>query len=128
MNKISKKVSPVLIALFVTAPAFTADLDSLFGQWGTEQQCLQALITPKGTKRAAPFNIQADWLGHGDVWCRLNWLTTDPDQVAMAHALCGEDNVQGYRINFILKGSELTLVWNLQLRNGPLMRCTSEQG
>jgi len=125
MNKPLKKARLALIGLFLTTPAIAEDLQSLYGQWGTEKQCARALITPKGTKKAAPFDIQSDWLGHGDVWCRINWLSTDPTRVVMAHALCGEDNVQGYRINFILDGSELTLVWNLQLRNGPLMRCSA---
>ncbi len=73
-----------------------------------------------------PFDIRPDWISHGDIWCRLNWmnvgLTTDGVQ-AQTHAICGEDDARDYRIRFNLKGSELTLTWNLWHVNGPLTLC-----
>jgi len=102
--------------------------DALHGLWGNEAQCSRALITPKGTKRASPFDIRADWLGHGDVWCRLIWSSVVPSQqgmVAIAKGLCGEDAVRDYQIRFNLVADELTIIWNMQHRNGPLYRCES---
>ncbi len=120
------KVSVVLI-LFTTA-AFAVDRESLYGEWGTEQQCHRELITPKGTKHAAPFTIGPDWFAHGEVWCRLIWsnvtLTTD-GLFAMASSLCGEDAVRDYQVDFKLTGNVLTLIWNQEYKNGPLMRCTA---
>ena len=99
----------------------------MHGKWGTEAQCEEKLIIPEGTKRASPFIIQKDWLGHGDVWCRLNWLSaTDSDEstVATARALCGEDSVIDYRIKFELTGDMLSIGWGIGSgSNGPLMRC-----
>ncbi len=116
----------LLSALAFAADAFAADQGPLYGKWGTQTQCAGELLTPGGTKRATPFEIGKDWLGHGDVWCRLFWSTAAPTSdglFAAARALCGEDAVVDYRINFNLDGSELTLIWNMQFENGPLMRC-----
>ena len=118
----------VSIALSLAiAPAFAVDRNKLYGEWGTEQQCQRALITPKGTKRAAPFDIGSDWFGHDDVWCRLIWSTvlqTPDGLVAMAKALCGEDSVRDYQAKFELTNDALSVTWNLLYKNGPLMRCT----
>lgn len=112
--------------LFLTSIAFSADLPLIFGEWGTKAQCARKLIIPEGTKRAAPFVIQSDWLGHGDVWCRLKWSGdgSGPDKnFALALAICGEDDARDYQIRFNLSGDELTITWNLWHVNGPLMRC-----
>ena len=129
MNKfIEKNMRSLFVLTIFTMPAFAADRSLLYGKWGTEAQCNGALITPQGTKRAAPFDIRPDWLKHGDVWCYLNWGTVAPTSgggiFTVAQAQCGEDAVRGYNIKFRLDESELTLVWNLWIKNGPLMRCT----
>ena len=111
---------------FLCSSVSAADPDLFYDVWGTEQQCSRQLLTPKGTKRAAPFDIRSEWLGHGDVWCHLSWGTVAPADdglFAIAHALCGEDTARSYDIKFRLRDDQLTLVWNLWLRNGPLMRC-----
>ena len=98
----------------------------IFGKWGTDKQCARELITAKGTKRAAPFEISTDWLGHGDVWCRLKWgtpTTTSDSLFTHAHALCGEDAVRAYLLKFYLTKSELTFTWNDSYKTGPIMRC-----
>jgi len=105
---------------------FSAEVQPLFGQWGTEAQCARTLISPKGTKKFAPFDIRQDWLGHGDIWCRLDWSTTRSSSAglyAVAHGRCGEDTVREYQISFELSESELTLRWNQDFENGPLRRC-----
>lgn len=111
---------------FLASTAYATDLTLLFGEWGTKAQCTRTLVIPKGTKRAAPFNIQPDWLGHGDVWCRLKWSSdgSGVDNIyALAHAICGEDDTRDYQIRFNLSGDELTITWNLWHVNGPLTRC-----
>ena len=119
--------------LFISSDS-NAEAESLFGKWGTEAQCEEKLIIPKGTKRASPFSIQQDWLGHGDVWCRLIWLSvqSSPNKtVGFANALCGEDNVRDYRIKFQLTAEKLSISWGIgSVTNGPLSRCElgSEQG
>jgi len=119
-------ISTSLVLNSFTPPAFASDQELFYGKWGTEAQCSEALITEKGTKRATPFEIRPDWLGHGDVWCRLSWVFLDssPDGTfAVTKALCGEDSVSDYQIEFDLSGNELILVWDGQLKNGPLKRC-----
>lgn len=114
------------LALLFTSAVGAADLDSLYGEWGTEMQCSRTLITPRGTRHASPFVIKRDWLQHGEVWCRLNWITegtTTDGYYAMASALCGEDGVRSFRLSFKLSGDLLTLSWNPRLINGPLRRC-----
>ena len=104
------------------------DRGDLYGEWGTKSQCARTLITPKGTKFAAPFDIKPDWLGHGEVWCRLIWSTeetTEDGLFAVARAICGEDAARDYTINFRLRGDKLTLKWSFQFTNGPLMRCNA---
>jgi len=115
-----------LVSIFIAQPAFTSDQESFYGKWGTEAQCSAELITENGTKRAAPFEVRPDWLGHGDVWCRLNWVylgSTPGGIFALTKALCGEDSTRDYQIKFELNGDELTLVWDTLFKNGPLMRC-----
>jgi len=113
------------LCLFASS-AFSSDVEPLFGQWGNEAQCSRALITLKGTKHFAPFDIRPDWLGHGDVWCRLTWSASGSSPAgvyARAFALCGEDSIRDYQINFELSEGELTLRWNQDFKNGPLRRC-----
>jgi len=127
----SKCVRQIITALVVlssfTHPALALDREPIYGKWGTEAQCSGALIIEKGTKHANPFDIRADWLERGDVWCRLDWVFSDstPGGIfAIAKALCGEDSAREYQINFNLNGDELILVWDEQFENGPLKRCT----
>jgi len=111
-------------------PAFASDRTSLYGEWGSETQCTRSLITPKGTKLAAPYDIRPDWLGHGDVWCRLNWgseSSTADGLFAVARAICGEDTVRSYTIDFRLSGDKLILTWDRWHKAGPLERCDTTQ-
>ena len=119
------KLASIALVLFI-APAHANDKEPLYGKWGTEAQCAGELITPKGTKRASPFDFQSQWLRNGEVWCRMNWGVVDKTEgglFTVAQGQCGEDSVRGYNINFRLVGDELTLVWNLWHKVGPLMRC-----
>lgn len=127
VDSVIRKTLIVYFAGFLVCGSVSAmDPDRFYDVWGTEEQCSRQLLTPEGTKRAAPFDIRMGWLGHGDVWCRLNWGTVAPTEdglFAIAQALCGEDSGRSYDVKFRLRGDQLTLVWNLWLRNGPLMRC-----
>ena len=114
------------LLIFSGVSAVAADPGPFYGTWGTEAQCAGERITPKGTKRAVPFDIRHDWLGHGDIWCRLNWGTVAASSdglFGLAHAQCGEDAVRGYELRFRLSGDQLTLSWSLMFKNGPLLRC-----
>ncbi len=120
------KLLTALVLLLVSTGA--AAQVELYGVWGSEAQCARQLIIPKGTKRAAPFEIHRDWLGHGEVWCRLIWSSVVPSAqglVAVATGLCGEDAVRDYQLRFNLSGEALTVIWNWQHANGPLQRCQS---
>jgi len=118
----------LFVLSFVSPQAYAQDIESLVGVWGTEAQCSGSLITPKGTKRAEPFDLQSDWLGHGGVWCRLNWWSSSPTdadgRTAIAQAVCGEDGERDYQLRFNLDGDALTIIWNWQFKNGPLRRCS----
>lgn len=116
----------LLVLVFIAPPVFAKDIQPLVGLWGTEAQCAGELITPKGTKHATPFDIRPDWLGNGDVWCRLNWTsvqTKATGTLAIAGAICGEDTERDYRITFRLVDDALTITWNLTFHNGPMKRC-----
>jgi len=117
----------LLLVLVLIAPmAFAQEIQPLIGKWGTDAQCSGSLITPKGTKRAAPFDVRTDWLEYGDVFCRLNWTSaqsTADGTRAIARAICGEDTQRDYLISFNLSGDTLTLVWDLVFQNGPMGRC-----
>jgi len=121
-----KRASSVVLLAALVLPINAAERAQLYGLWGTETQCSRGLITLTGSKRAAPFEITTDWLGHGEVWCRLSWFTvveSENNVFASARALCGEDTVQNFRVSFNLEGEELTIGWNDLLFNGPFMRC-----
>ena len=108
-------------------PAFANDITPFLGTWGTETQCSKSLISPSGTKRAAPFEIKSDWLNHDGIWCRLNWSSVGSNQngmYAINHSICGEDDARNYHIKFDLTDDQLTIVWDHWHANGPLMRCT----
>jgi len=126
--KLDRYCMRTLFALILVAPlAIADDLKSVHGLWGTEAQCSRSLITPKGTKHAAPFDVRPNWLVHGEVWCRLNWASiqsTENGTIANAHAICGEDMERDYQIRFVLTGDTLTVVWNLEFQNGPMKRCS----
>ena len=128
MCRSNRKTMRLLLALvFIAPPVIAQEIQPLVGLWGTEAQCTGALITPKGTKRATPFDVRPDWLGKGDVWCRLNWTTvqtTATDTVAIAQAVCGEDAVRDYRLTFRLVDDALTINWDLFFQNGPIKRCS----
>ena len=115
------------MALIIGVPVSNAtEADPLHGSWGNEQQCAGALVTPKGTKHAAPFIISTDWLKHDEVWCRLTWLSNNASEdnvSASAFALCGEDTDREYQLKFELNFGELSIFWNLFHKNGPLRRC-----
>jgi len=100
--------------------------DALWGRWGDARQCAGALLLPGGTVRAAPFELSPGWLRHGPTWCRLTWFPPQPRTdglFASARALCGEDSARSYRLDAVLQGAELRLIWDETLINGPLRRC-----
>jgi len=110
----------------LAGPALADEQEPFYGVWGTEKQCARELITPKGTKLASPFEITPDWLGQGGVWCRLTWIGVDDrgDRArATLGAICGEDAERPYQLTFDLKDEQLSLSWDLFLKNGPLERC-----
>ena len=115
-----------LSLMLLSGPVQADDRVVLYGVWGTAAQCAERAIIPGGTKRAAPFELRPGWLRHGDLWCRLTWFPALPrnDGVFVAtQALCGEDSVRAYRLDFDLSGQDLRLIWEERLINGPLQRC-----
>lgn len=116
------------IALLASTAAAADGREAIYGTWGTEAQCSGQPIKPGGTVLAEPFEISADWLGHGRVWCKLEWFPVEPREGGLftgARALCGEDSVRSYFLGIGLSGEALTLRWNFGFSNGPLKRCPS---
>jgi len=117
------------LAVLGAMPVFAGSLrESLYGTWGTEGQCRGALIVEGGTVRASPVDIDERWLAQGGIFCVLTWFgaTERPGELfASAHAVCGEDSAQGYRLDFVLRrdSHQMTLIWDERLFNGPLTRC-----
>ncbi|MEL6980686.1 MAG: hypothetical protein AAGM38_18755 [Pseudomonadota bacterium] len=101
---------------------------AFYGSWGTPAQCAGAPIKPGGAVRAAPFEIGAEWLQHGPLWCRLTWFPIERRENGFfsgAHAQCGEDAVRSYFLGMVLADDELTLRWSFGFSNGPLKRCSN---
>ena len=116
-----------LLFILIAFPAAAADDRATFyGTWGTAKQCARTPLKPGGTVLAAPFEINSQWLKHGNVWCRLNWFPIQPREDGAftgARAQCGEDSIRDYFLRMERSGKELTLRWGLLLSNGPLVRC-----
>ena len=114
------------LIIFLTAPA--ADKrEAFYGRWGTLKQCSHEPIKFGGTVLAEPFEIDADWLRQGQLWCRLKWYPIEVRENGLfsgAFAQCGEDSVRDYSVGMILSDGNLTLRWGFPLSNGPLMRCS----
>ena len=98
----------------------------LQGTWGTASQCQEAVLVEGGTFRAKPFIIDEEWLQHGEIWCRLDWIASEarPDGAyASARARCGEDAVRTYVLRLLKKGDDLTLMWDENVVNEGLRSC-----
>lgn len=114
-----------LIAL-LAFPAAANEREVFYGVWGTAKQCSRTPVKSGGTVLAEPFEISANWLRQGRLWCRLNWFPMQPREDGLftgAHAQCGEDSIRGYSLGMELSGDSLALRWDLLLLNGPLARC-----
>lgn len=117
-----------VLALFFWFLAVTAAADersAFYGAWGAAEQCARTPILPGGTVMSRPFEIGAEWLRHGEVWCRLTWFPVERRADGLftgAHAQCGEDAVRDYLLGMTISGDSLTLRWDFQLV-GPLSRC-----
>ena len=116
----------VVFLILLTIPAAADERKPFYGTWGTAKQCAGAPIKQGGTVAAEPFVIDAEWLKHGQIWCRLTWFPVEQrgkDTFTGARAQCGEDSVRAYVLNMNLNNGELTLQWDFPLSNGPLARC-----
>ena len=117
-----------ILALFFALPVKADPRAALYDTWGTSDQCAGRLLLPKGTKRAAPFEIRPGWLRQGELWCKLTWFpaqTRENGLYVSTRATCGEDSARGYRLDFLLADGEMMLIWDEALANGPLARCTA---
>ena len=125
-RRFGNSVAALVICLAGHAEAGEDPKASLLGMWGSKAQCDRSLLLPNGTVHAEPFEIHPGWLRHGNLWCRLSWF---PEQsrpnglFVSTQALCGEDSVRHYRLDFALADGRLTLIWDVSLISGPLMRC-----
>ncbi|KAB7614696.1 hypothetical protein F9L33_08685 [Amylibacter sp. SFDW26] len=118
----------VFLIVLLAFPAAAADKREVFyGTWGTPKQCSRETIKSGGTVLSEPFEISADWLKQGQLWCRLNWYPIEIREDGFfsgAFAQCGEDSVRDYSLGMVLSDNSLTLRWDFPLSNGPLMRCS----
>jgi len=116
-----------LFVLFAFMTSASADERKIFHDtWGTAQQCARKPIKSGGTVLAQPFEIGAQWLKQGRLWCKLNWgpiEARDGGFFTGANAQCGEDSLRGYFISMRLTNDKLTLRWDFPVSNGPLSRC-----
>lgn len=119
----------LLIACLALPTVAAADArEVLYGTWGTPQQCAREPLGPGLTIRQEPFEIGAQWLKRGQIWCRLNWFPIeqrDDELFTGAFAQCGEDGVRDYFLRLNLAGDDLTIRWDFLVSNGPLARCPS---
>ena len=121
-----------IILLFVffifTMPAY-ADEDkhaSLYGTWGTEKQCARAPLKPGSLVQSEPFEINSQWLKRGVIWCKLTWFPIETRKDGLftgANAICGEDSIARYLLSMTLAHDELTILWGVANKKGPLKLC-----
>jgi len=118
------------IACYLTSSAYAEDRKPFYGKWGDEKQCAGEPIIEGGTFLAKPFEINSEWLKHGQLYCSLTWNPVgkreNGTKFTSARARCGEDSVRGYSMRFILSDKdELTISWDLTTTKGPLKQCPS---
>ncbi len=111
----------------IATPLFAENRAPFLGTWGTPHQCAGDPIIQGGTKRAAPFEITADWIRNGETWCALRWFRVQGGDFVSTRARCGEDSAITYRLDMVLNTDRLTLIWDEALVNGPLFRCPPTQ-
>lgn len=123
------RIAVLITVLALPAAAETRETQNAFhGTWGSAAQCARAPLIPGGSVTAEPFEIDREWLRHGQVWCQLSWTvlqTRDTGTFTAARAQCGEDAVQDYFLRMDLSDSKLTLRWDVFHANGPLERCSA---
>ncbi|MEM9765011.1 MAG: hypothetical protein AAF968_21320 [Pseudomonadota bacterium] len=118
----------LIVFVALSTAAFADEREAFYGTWGTVQQCAREPLGPGLTIPAEPFEIGAQWLKRGQIWCRLNWFpieNRDDEVFTGAFAQCGEDGVRDYLLRLNLSGDELTIRWDFLVSNGPLMLCPS---
>lgn len=121
------KFLPAVLFVLAASTSFADERERVFGTWGDARQCAREPLLEGGSVSAEPFEISADWLRHGRIWCRLNWFpieTRDGGFFTGAHAVCGEDSVAVYMLGMVLDEERLTLRWDFR-RFGPLERCSA---
>lgn len=99
---------------------------AFYGKWGTPAQCAGELIKPGGSVKFEPFEIDDQWIKHGQLWCQIEWgpLERRENELFTAvSAKCGEDAVYGYLLGMKQSEETLMLRWTLTWSNGPLQRC-----
>lgn len=120
-----------LTLIFIFSTAAIADKhEALYGTWGTDKQCARAPLSPGSQVQSEPFIINSQWLKRGVIWCKLSWLpieTREDGFFTGANALCGEDTLAQYTLSMTLKGDELSILWGIANKKGPLKMCTQYQ-
>lgn len=117
-----------LFIILLALPGHAEEREAFYGTWGTDKQCAREPVKAGGSVLAEPFEIDAEWLKQGQLWCRLDWFPVqlrDGERFSGAFAQCGEDAVRGHVLGMELAGEQLSLRWNVFLKNGPLHRCTT---
>ncbi|MEM6358319.1 MAG: hypothetical protein AAF844_21885, partial [Pseudomonadota bacterium] len=68
-----RQMRHALLFALIALPTIVAadDRAVLYGTWGTVQQCAREPLQPGLTAQAEPFEIGAQWLKQGQIWCRL---------------------------------------------------------
>lgn len=116
-----------ILIFMITLPIYAEERAPFYGKWGTEKQCARKPIIPNGTFLAEPFEIDSEWLKHGQLWCNLTWYPVGKREngtlFTNAHARCGEDSVRDYLMRFTLSDNELTISWDLTTQKGQLKQC-----
>lgn len=116
----------LMIAFIFTTPAIADKRETLYGTWGTEKQCARAPVVPGSLVASEPFVINSQWLKRGVIWCKLSWFPVEDREDGFftgANALCGEDTLQSYILSMTRAKDELTILWGLANKKGPLKLC-----
>lgn len=120
-----------LIVIFIfSTPAIADKHQALYGIWGSEKQCARAPLKPGSLIQSEPFIINSQWLKRGVIWCKLSWLPIEKRKDGFftgANALCGEDTLAQYTLSMTLERDELTILWGIANKKGPLKMCSPSQ-
>ena len=107
-------------------PPGTLVPSALLGSWGNAAQCARLAAGGSDNPGLMPYQISADWLRQGFLYCYLAWrgqTRVDGETRYFADASCGEDDLRDYRLTLELRDRRLQIRWSEDFTTAALEAC-----